>query len=132
MTVSKEQLLASRLPEDDLGIPGLGTVRVRALSRAEVRDKLSKAGRSDTAAWEALWLSMSLVDPPLTPEEAAQWRESATAFELELVTAKLGELSALTKQAAKDMYKEFESNPDAEFRDGAGGEAVDDGGTAAD
>lgn len=130
MTVSKEQLLAARLPEEDIDIPGIGTVRVRALSRAEVRDELNMVDRSEPGAWEALWLSMSLVEPTLTPEEAAQWRAGATALELEFVANKLGELSALTKQAAKDMYKEMESSSDATFRDVPGEGAGDDGDAA--
>lgn len=129
MTVDKRQLLKPRLAETEIDVPGLGEIRVRVLSRAEVIDHLLMVDRSVPGAFETRLLSLSLVDPTLTEKEVAQWRKAAPAEEIDDVVAKINELSALNDQAAKDAYKEFESNPDSEFRVLPGGEAGDDGGS---
>lgn len=125
--VSKEQLLAARLPEEDIPIEGLGTVRARALSRDDVVRKLQGVDRSVPGAFERRLLSLALVAPSLTEDEVEVWQQSSIAAELDTVINRINVMSGLAKDAAKEAWKEMESNPDAEFRVPAGGEAGDDG-----
>lgn len=123
MAFDKELLFKSRLPEDDVEVPGIGTVRVRGLSRTEA---LHCRGTSDLVAVERRMLAAGLVDPVLSENEVKRWQEASPAGELEALTLKISELSGMTETAAKEAYVEFEENPDAEFRDVPGAEAVDD------
>lgn len=126
MSFDKALLFKPRLPEDEVEIPGLGTVRVRALSRAEVVDEL-KAG-DESVPFECRLVALAMVEPTLTVDEVAEWRRVSLPDEVEAVTRKINDLSGLTKESAKDAYKEFEADPDAEFRVLPSGEAGDDGG----
>jgi hypothetical protein len=121
MSFDKELLFKSRLGEADVEIPGVGTVRVRGLSRAEVMSIQNTA--EGTEAIERKMLALALIDPKLTEEEVGKWQHASVAGELEPVTHKVTELSGMGKDAAKDAYKEFESNPDSEFRLPPSGEA---------
>jgi hypothetical protein len=125
MTVDKEALFKARLPEAEVEVPGLGSVRVRALSRAEA---MSVQQMNGTGAIERRILHLALVDPELTEAEVGQWQKVSPAGELEPVTDKITELSGMEQGAAKEAYLGFEENPDAEFPVLPGGEAVDDGG----
>lgn len=115
MAVDKKQLFKARLPEEEVDVPGVGTVRVRALSRAEAM-KLRKLASSSVEVIERKMLALALVDPVLTEDEVGQWQEASTAGELEAVSNKVSELSGMTDGAAKEAYKEFDADPDAEFR----------------
>lgn len=101
--MDKETLLAARLPEADVEIEGVGTVRVRALTRAqalEVRDQATEVDKL-----ERTLLHWALVDPHLSPGEIRQWQEAAPAGEIEPIINKITELSGMTKLAAKEGYK---------------------------
>jgi len=127
MTVDKELLFKPRLPEADVEVEGIGTVRVRALSRAEAME-LQKLESSGMVMVERRMLALALVDPTLTEGEVRQWQEAAPPGELEPVTDKISELSGMTEGAAKEAYKGFDADPVSEFRLPPGGEAGDDGG----
>ena len=127
----KARLLKSRLPEAEIDVEGVGTIRVRGLSRVEVMGVQSvKDGPGKALAIERKILAAALVDPEMTEAEVGQWQKASTAGEMEPVTDKVGELSGMAEDAAKDAYKEFEADPDAEFRVLPGSEVVDDGGPA--
>lgn len=113
MPIDKELLLKVRLPEAEVEVPGVGVVRVRALSRAEA---MQMQGVSGTEAIERKMLAMALVDPVLTEDEVGQWQQVSIAGELEPVTNKVAELSGMNDDAAKVMYKEFVADPASEFR----------------
>jgi hypothetical protein len=120
---------ASGMPEDDVELPGgIGTVRVRGLSRWEV---LAARATATDADREVAILKFAMVDPTMTEEQAAEWMKLAPAGELEPVTDKIGQLSGLAPGAAKEAVKEFVSNPDAEFRALPSPETRDDGGAHA-
>lgn len=102
MTVDKAALFAPRLPEADVDVPGLGTVRVRGLSRAEgMRIKDMKG----TEAVERAIIAMGMVDPVLTEAEVGQWMKAAPAAEVEPVSLRIAELSGLLEDSAKSAYK---------------------------
>lgn len=126
--MDKELLFKSRLPEADVDIPGVGTVRVRGLSRLEAMHVQAANGPDAT---ERRVLALGLVDPALSEAEAGKWQKASIAGELEPVTAKIAELSGLVPGADKQAYKDFAADPGSEFRLLPGSEAADDGGSVA-
>lgn len=126
--MDKELLFRPRLPEADVEVPGVGTVRVRALSRAEA---MAIEGMKGASAIERKMLSFGLVDPELTEAEVGQWQKVSPASELEAVSNKIAELSGLLEGQAKQAYKDFEADPGSEFRLLPGAAAADDCGPAA-
>lgn len=125
--MDKEALFRPRLPEDDVEVPGVGTVRVRALSRIEAMHVQAANGPEAT---ERRILAAGLVDPTLTEAEAGKWQKAAPAGELEPVTTRIAELSGMAPDSDKETYKSFRDEPDAGVRALPGAEAVDDGGPA--
>jgi hypothetical protein len=99
--VDKALLLAPRLAQDEVQVPGVGAVKVRGLTRAEV----AKIGNRDGLEAERMAISLAMVDPVLTEDEVGQWQESAPAMEIQPVLVRINELSGLTKQAQKEAYK---------------------------
>lgn len=126
--MDKELLFKARLAEADVEVAGVGTVRVRALSRDEV---FTVQQIDDLATSERKILSFGMVDPEMTVAEVAKWQMASPAGEMEPVTDKIQELSGLSKGADKAAVLDF---PD-EAGSGAGVlpgvEVGDDGGRAA-
>nr|UXE44749.1 hypothetical protein Hi04_10k_c361_00013 [uncultured bacterium] len=104
--MDKSALFADRLPEAEVEIPGVGIVRVRGLTRAEVL-KVRKATDSENMdgdralVLERKLLAKAMVDPELTEAEVGQWQEKATPGELEPVIEKVQELSGLLPGSSK-------------------------------
>lgn len=109
----KARLLKPRIAEADVEIPGLGTVRVRGLTRVEA---IMVQKMDGPEAYDRMTISLGMVNPPMTQAEAGQWQRSSPAGEIDPVTDKIAELSGMTKRAGKEVYKEFEDDPGAEFR----------------
>lgn len=106
--MDKEALFAARLPEADVEIPGVGTVRVRGLSRHE----MLTAGRSESKgveAMERIMLSYGMVDPQLGEDDVARWQKASPAAEIMPVVSKINELSGIGRDAQKEAYKSLRS-----------------------
>lgn len=101
--MDKKDLLKRRCPEADVELPGVGTVRVRGLTRAEV--KTIGEGVNDGKDMEAQALSWALVDPQLTVEEVQQLFEVAGFAEIQLLNQTINELSGIAGLAQKEAYK---------------------------
>lgn len=141
--MDKEQLFRARLDEDDVEVPGVGTVRVRALNRAEA---MSVQAAEGTEATERRILAFGVIDPPFfdgepadlpyetrlrnAERDAARWQMASPGGEIEPVTRKIAALSGMGPDSAKQAVREFVANPDAEFPVLPGAEAGDDGGPA--
>lgn len=97
--MDKAALLAKRMPQRDVEIPDVGTVKVRGMSRAETLECQKVAG--DAGALERKALFFALVDPKLSEDEAAEWYDSATFAELEPVLLAIQELSGIAEGAGK-------------------------------
>lgn len=124
MTVDKGELLKSRLRgAEEVEVPGVGPVLVRGLSRAEVL-AITSADTSEPGSFERKMLAFAMVGPELTEDEVGIWQKGNVSGELQPVVDKVNELSALTRDAAKRKYKEFESDPDLEFRVSPGGDTA--------
>lgn len=105
--MDKNKLFSRRIAEDDVEIPGVGTVRIRALSREEalaVRDK-----RMPIEQLERKVLSAAMVDPKLTADEVAQWQAASSAGEIERVMHAILELSGMKidDRPDKEAYQQF-------------------------
>lgn len=105
MALDKEKLLAARaatphgMEEDDVDVPGYGTVRVRGLNRLET---MGIQRIEDTAERERHMIACGLVEPTFTLAEAETWQRVTTGGgELETVTRRIGELSKLVEGADK-------------------------------
>lgn len=103
MAVDKAALFRARCPEEDVELPGVGTVRVRALTRAEVIE-IGK-GVNDGKDMEPYSLSLAMVDPQLTEDEVRQWTQVATFGELEKLNHVVNRLSGIAGRADKEAYK---------------------------
>jgi predicted HAD superfamily Cof-like phosphohydrolase len=103
MAVDKAALLRPRCPERDVELPGVGTVRVRGFTRAEV---LEIGKRTNDGEYpEAYALSLAMVDPTLSEDEARQWTEVASFGEMETLNQAINELSGIAGRADKEAYK---------------------------
>ncbi len=99
----KERLFRPRCPERDVELPGVGTVRVRGLTRAEIVE-ISKAV-NDGKDMEPRSLSLAMVAPKLTEDEVRQLLAVAPFAEIELLTTAVNELSGIAGRADKEAYK---------------------------
>jgi hypothetical protein len=108
MAITKEALLARRIDgTEDVEVPGVGTVTIRGLSRAEVmmvRKATDSAGTLDgprALVIERKMLAAALVDPALTEAEVGQWQASSAAGEMDVVVDAVQRLSGMTEGADK-------------------------------
>lgn len=101
----------SGYPEDDVPVPGFGTVRVRGLSRFEVLHIQSNHGKG-VAAVEQLTVSLGLIDPPMTEAEVKVWQKVDVSGEIDPVTQRIGELSGMIRGADKEAYKSVRDESD--------------------
>jgi len=126
--VAKELLLKARVPEAWVEIPGVGSVRVRGLSRGEVFVLQKTQQDKDVARYERKTIALGMVEPQLTELEVQAWQEASPAGELERVGAKIRELSGLQETAEKEAVLDFRGGPDDGVRALPGGATEDDGG----
>jgi hypothetical protein len=105
MAIDKAALLAKRFGVEDVEIEGVGTVQIRALSRAEA---LELQGRELTVAqMEQTLLAKAMVSPQLTEDDVAEWQKNSPAGELQPVVEKITALSGMEQHAAKAAYADF-------------------------
>lgn len=114
MSVSKDALFTPRLPEDDVEIPGVGSVRVRGLSRSEVFE-INRLRRKDDDTGEDIerrTIAVGMVDPELTLADVQSWQKAAPAGELEPIAKRIQELSGMADDSAKAAVLDFRDEPD--------------------
>lgn len=104
--IDKTELLTPRLPEADVEIPGVGSVRIRSVTRAEVL-RAQRVSGGDPEHAERVLLAAALVDPVLSEAEVERWQASASPAEVGAVSDAIGRLSGLTDGAAKAAYADF-------------------------
>lgn len=109
--VDVDALLADDVEFDtaEVEIPGLGTVLVRALSRAEQRRvyALYEKHPGDVGPAESYMASKALVEPAMTVEQVDKWATRPAGKHLGLVIDKCSELSGLEEGAAKEATQRF-------------------------
>lgn len=105
MSVSKADLLKARFGVEDVEIAGVGTVKVRALTRGQA---LQVQGQEMTVAeMERKLIAWAMVEPSLTEEDVQQWQDSSPAGELQVVTDAIVRLSGMESGASKEAMKRF-------------------------
>jgi len=89
----------SGMPEADVDVPGVGTVRVRGLSRWELITAQKLEGK--TLEQERFILSKAMLDPQMGEDDIAAWQKVSGPMEINAVAEKVNELSGIGKGAAK-------------------------------
>jgi hypothetical protein len=123
--MDKDLLFKPRLTEEEMELPGLGVIRVRALSQHEAHLVEQTKG---TEARERVILRCGMVEPVLTESEVGQWQKAAPAGEVTRVALKVAELSGMLDGADKEAYKSLRSEPGDGVQVPAGEGPRDDGG----
>lgn len=103
--LDKEALLKARFGEEEVEIPGVGTVRVRALTRGQALQV--QGTEMDVAEMERKLIAWAMVEPTLTEDEVRVWQDSSPAGELQVITDAIIRLSGMEKHAAKEAVKSF-------------------------
>lgn len=107
--MDKELLFKPRLPETNVEVPGVGTVRVRGLNRIEAMHVQAANGPEAT---ERRIMTLGMVDPVLTEAEVGQWQKASTAGEIEAVSQEIARLSGMLPDSDKEAYKSLPSGSD--------------------
>lgn len=99
--LDKEALIANRVADrtEEVEIPGLGSVRIRALSRAELM--MANRHDGDTLKWEQFTLSRAMVEPTMTESDVAAWQRASMADEINVVSMAVNKLSGIGQGADK-------------------------------
>jgi hypothetical protein len=112
VAISKEQLLGQGgPPEEDVEIPGVGTIRVRGLTRIEVLSVRKAADNADSVdgprmlVLERKLLAAGLVEPTLTEDEVRTWQDHSPAGQIDRVAEKIQELSGLSEGSDKAAFQ---------------------------
>lgn len=97
--MDKAVLLKGFLPERDVDLPsGVGTVRVRGLSRNEA---VEVAACADEQEMERRAIALALLDPPMTMSEVREWSGVAVAADVQAVAQAISQLSNMEAGAGK-------------------------------
>lgn len=109
--MDKSKLINQTLPEADVEIPGVGTVRVRGLTRYEMQ-MIWKLEAGDEVK-ERKNLALAMVDPPMSEAEVEAWQKSSPAGQINRVAMEVNRLSGIGRDAEKEAYKSVRDEPDA-------------------
>lgn len=90
---------------EEIEVPGVGTVTIRPLTRAEALGMQDVDMRADVM--EQKLLAMAMVDPQLTEDEVAEWQANSPAGLMHDVVLRIIEISGMHQVAAKSAYADF-------------------------
>jgi hypothetical protein len=98
--MDKSKLLVDRVTTvtGTVDIPGLGTIKLRALSRHEMIEGGKLEGVLEQ---ERYILSRAMIDPPMEEHEIVEWQKCSIPGEINAVATKVNELSGIGKGADK-------------------------------
>jgi hypothetical protein len=109
MTVNIDTLLGQAFGVEEVELPGVGTVKVRPLTRAEA---LGLRGvELDAAEMEQRLLALAMVEPRMSEEQVARWQAVSPAGQLEPVGSAIIRLSGMEKAAQRAAYDDFRGEP---------------------
>lgn len=106
--MNKEDLLKPSFAQQDVEIPGKGTVTVRALTRAELHQVGADGNKGKprpNKEVEALTIVYGLVDPQLDINEVQEWMDNCPMGEIQPVLDAIQEVSGMREAADKAAYK---------------------------
>lgn len=107
--IDREALLKGRLAERVVDLPGVGPVRIRSLSGKEVAQLPRYATATEDG--EVFVLTTAVVEPTLSAEDVAAWREAAGHAEIVMVLSEIFDLSGLGEDSLKEAVKSFRGRP---------------------
>lgn len=130
MAYDKSKLFKSRLPEDEVDVPGVGVVRVRGLSRGEVVNA-TKAHGDDQVALGQEMLSLAIVaidGEPVTFDfdEIVQWQNASPLGEMTPIEELVAKVSGMHPDSGKEVYREIATDTDVQFRVSPSGDTEHD------
>jgi hypothetical protein len=104
--MDKSKLIADRVTATtgEVEIPGVGTVKIRALSRWEMMQASKKAG-DDPLIQERYILACAMLDPVMGEDDVAAWQKSSVPGEINEVAKAVNKLSGIGPDSAKEQYK---------------------------
>ena len=103
-TFDKSKLFEERLDQHEITVEGLGTFKIRSLSRWQA---LLVGDVEGTPAKEAKILRFGIVEPSLTEQEIARWQKASPAGEIEEITEAITKLSGMQEGAEKAEVERF-------------------------
>jgi len=103
--LSKTDLLRKRFGVEDVEIPGVGIVRLRPLSRAEVLELEGK--EMPAAVAEQKLVARAMVEPKLTEDDVAQWQANSPAAEIQPVIEAIARMSGIEPNVSKEALTQF-------------------------
>lgn len=103
---SKDELFSTEdvIDAEDYTLPSGKMVKLRGLTAFEVHLMRKQSGEDGQLA-DALALSMGLIEPSLTKDEAVRWMKTKPAGETVAAVARIRDLSGLNDNAPKEAYK---------------------------
>lgn len=108
--VSVEALTEVNLPGEDFEVEGVGTVRIRGLSRFEVL-MAQKQKDGGVLGMERVMLAAAMVEPRMTEAQVTAWQKAVPAGLLEPLTRRIQALSGIGEGAEKAAYKSDGGEP---------------------
>jgi hypothetical protein len=101
-----KEMMAAALPYakvEALEVEGLGTVKVRGLTRSE--SLIVGKSEGDPTSTERTMLRYGLVEPALTEAQIKEWLAVAPNDHVDPITKAIARLSGMIKSSEKDAYK---------------------------
>lgn len=104
VSLTLDQLLALTLPEREVNLDGVGSIRVRGLSRQETI-AISEATIADDM--ENRVLAYGMLDPAMTTEQVDEWRCHASSSIIRPALDAILELSGLGPDQQREVESRF-------------------------
>ncbi len=105
--VDKAALLADEEFEIEVHtIPGMGEIKVRSLSRAELM-RVGQLGSDKISEAEAYMVSRGCVEPKFTVDDVKKWQKLPKGVHLDALVEKLNQMSGVEDEAGKEATIRF-------------------------
>lgn len=105
MAIDKKALLNQAFGTQDVEIPGVGTVTIRALTRGEAIRIQGDEMLAEEA--ECKLLALAMVDPVMTEDEIQEWQDTSPAGQMQPVIKAILAASGMVEEVTRDAYADF-------------------------
>lgn len=92
--------------EEDYELPGIGTIRIRALNRREAQ-MVAAAGGPGVGVKERLMISLSMVQPKMTVDDVGAWEKACVAGEMQDLGTRISDISGVSGGTDKAVVQSF-------------------------
>lgn len=90
---------------EDIDVPGVGTITVRALTRIEALSVTDKPMPMERV--EQILLATAMVRPVMTEDQVRQWQEASAAGEIQEIANKITVMSGMSITADRAAMSQF-------------------------